>query len=126
MPFWMSLYLLALVTLTAWSIYDDVRGGQPFRWALLDVGTTAGLVFLVTGYYWPRLVEPWGRGTAALYVAALLGTGLGAQHDIAQLQRDPELSQRTQHVLEFVGIGLSVALLAPALGFGALTALRAW
>ena len=126
MPWWAVLYLLLLGALELGAARLRRQLGVSRTAVWLDVATMAAWALLMTAYFDAELARALGRVAAPLFVGALLWTGISAHHDIALFESHPELPPEARDAASYVGILLTALLLAPAVGLGALAALRAW
>jgi hypothetical protein len=126
MPWWALLYLAVLFALEIGSARLRRQLGVSWLMLALDLATIAGWALLVAAYFDAPLAERLGRAAIGLFAAALVWTGLSAHRDIALFEEHPDVPPDARHAADFVGILLTVLILTPAVGLGAIAAVRAW
>ena len=93
---------------------------------MVDAVTMIAWLFLIVGYFYPGVVVPLGRWVVVIPLLGVVGTGISVEHDLSTLPRDARLSERVNAVTNALTGPTTALLLAPAVAFGVLVAVRAF
>lgn len=124
MPVWSFPYIVLLMLVTALSTALKRRLGVPWWWGALDTLSVAVLLWLFVGYFRPEVIGALSAMTPVLYVAMLLWLGLSTQRELRLVEQMP--AEAGGSTAQWISLFVGVLLLTPALGCGAIAAMRAW
>ena len=120
MPWWAAAYTIALLSLSASGLIDDLRDGRS-RWYLFTGFLSAVASLLMVVAYWvDTLGQALGLGVAALLVYAIAWDTWSTALDLRSIDGDPELTDEERGLYGRFGVIFSAAILAPAYGCGLL------
>ena len=126
MPWWAFLYCLLLLWIWGSATIGDFQDKERPFWIIVDAVTMIAWLFLIVAYFHPRIVMPFGRWVVLISLLGLVGTGFSVEHDLSTLPTDERFSWRANTVINALSGPTTVVLLAPAVAFGVLVALRAF
>jgi hypothetical protein len=120
MPWWAAAYAVALASLSASGLIEDLRDGRS-RWYLFTgfLSTVCSLA-MVVAYWFEALAQAFGLGVVGMLVYAIAWDTWSTALDLRSIDGDPELSDEERGLYGRFGVIFSAAVLAPAYGCGLL------
>jgi hypothetical protein len=127
MPWWATMYTVAIGVLVVAGAFWDWRGRDRPAWHIaLDLAAGLALILLIAGRWHDELVTPLGRMAALVLAATLAWDIYSTSRDLNDLRNDPELTPSQNVWIDRAGILVGAALIAPGYALALMGVMTAW
>ncbi len=125
-PWWVWLYAMLIAGVGLGGVRDDLHEGRSLSNTLISFVPTLLLLSFILAYWYSRVAAGLGRAVWLLFSVAVVWEGTAAVRDLRKVRTDSAFGTRSNLAFKLVGLALYVAVVAPALVWGAITCVRAW
>lgn len=125
-PWWVWLYAMLIAGVGLGGVRDDLHEGRSLSNTLISFVPTLLLLSFILAYWYSPVAAGLGRTVWLLFSVAVAWEGTAAVRDLRKVPTDPALGTRSKLTSKLVGVALYVAVVAPAIVWGAITCVRAW
>lgn len=113
MNLWPSLYFSGYVAFSTWSMLDDLKARDSALRIALELATDIVLLVMAISYHVPTIGPIFDGFGTFVFAGALAAFILQCAHGLRRHFPDPELSQRANFALAFIGTILVLLASAP-------------
>jgi hypothetical protein len=92
----------------------------------LDLASAAGLILLMVGRWHQQLVLPMGVWAAAMLAAIVTWDIYSTGLDLAELEHDPELTNRENQAVHWTGVLFGGVFAAPGYALALFSVVHSW
>jgi hypothetical protein len=125
-PWWALAYLAGYGIMTIAGAVKDRRQPEP-AWRIAgDLVTSAALLAMAAGYWYPSIISQLGRAAVPVLAGIVLWDMYSTSRDLSELGHDPELDEQDNRRILWLSIVLGATAIAPIYALSAFAALRPW
>lgn len=125
-PWWVWLYAMLIAGVGLGGVRDDLHEGRSFANTFVGFLPTVLLLSFVLAYWDSRAAAGLGRAVWLLFSVAVVWEGTAAVRDLRKVRTDPTFAACGNLAFKLAGVALYVAVVTPALVWGAIACVRAW